>query len=446
MENNELLEEAMKYGFVRDQKVYLKPFMEYPERQVGEVKEKDEDALEYFAKRFEGFRQKVEALLEKINTAENKGSYLMKVLHLQEQIGSYEGLGDFTSLHRKLVAAEEDIKALISRNRDKNLATKIGIITEAEGLQESHDWQTTADRLKELRQQWIKTGPIDKALEEEVEGRFKTATDIFFQRKKDFFDLKQQMHRQALDKYKSLIDQSEALQESEEYETTTARLKELQNEWKTIGGNLPRKQANDLWNRFRAAHNHFFERLKKHNEQQRSGSRDKFFEDNLAAKKALATEAEGLLEKPLPEAVSRAKQLQADWKKIGPVRSAESDAVWERFVKSCDKVFEMSNLENVLRKKQPQLEKSGLAEQNQARVNLLRDFIKGDKTELEVLETNLGKLAENPANETFRQMLEGKIRTFNRRIQTKQELIEMYRQKNTAAGPSADQAAQEASQ
>ena len=66
MEENQRLEEAKKFGFVRDQKVYLKPFRDYPERQLGEVKNKEDEALEYFSRRFESFGQKVDALLAKI--------------------------------------------------------------------------------------------------------------------------------------------------------------------------------------------------------------------------------------------------------------------------------------------------------------------------------------------------------------------------------------------
>ena len=49
MENNDLLEEAKKYGFIQDQQVWLKPFMNYPARKVGEVKETEDDSLLYFA-------------------------------------------------------------------------------------------------------------------------------------------------------------------------------------------------------------------------------------------------------------------------------------------------------------------------------------------------------------------------------------------------------------
>ena len=39
-------------------------------------------------------------------------------------------------------------------------------------------------------------------------------------------------------------------------------------------------------------------------------------------------------------AMQEVKLAQADWKKIGPVRRARSEAVWQRFRAACDAVFE----------------------------------------------------------------------------------------------------------
>ncbi|WP_347157423.1 DUF349 domain-containing protein [Pontibacter chitinilyticus] len=429
MENNDLLEEARTYGFIQDQQVWLKPFMNYPARQVGDVKESEEDSLVYFAKRFEMFQDKVKGLLERIATSENKGSFLMKVLHMKEQVGNYDALGNFEQVYHTLSKAEEEINETIRQNREKNLSIKVALTQEAEALQDSIDWKETTEKLKELRANWIKTGPVEKELTEEVEERFKAAVERFFERKKNFFEDKKQMLNRTFDKYRDLIAQSVALQNSDEWEVTTAKLKQLQNQWKEVGGNLPRKTTSRLWTEFRKAHNHFFERLKQKINNEKTESRDKYYETNYERKKELVSEAEKLLQHyNLGDAVKRAKELQAEWKKVGPVSQSVSDMIWERFIKACDKVFETSSLEHYIRKRQ-QVNGEDLNETDglQARIAALRDFIKSDKNELEVLESNLGKLSDAPGNETFRNMLQGKIRNFNRKINTKQELIELFK-------------------
>ncbi|ARS37195.1 DUF349 domain-containing protein [Pontibacter actiniarum] len=434
MENNNLLEEAKKYGFIQDQQVWLKPFMNYPARQVGEVKETEDDSLVYFAKRFEMFRDKVNSLLDRIATSENKGSFLMKVLHMKEQVGSYDALGDFEEIYHTLSKSEEEINETIKQNREKNLSIKIGLIQEAEAHSESIDWKEATEKLKDLRTTWIKTGPVEKELTDEIEERFRNAVENFFERKKNFFEDKKRMQNRAYERYRELINQSYAIMNSEEWEETTAKLKQLQNQWKEVDGTLPRKTMTNLWNSFRKAHNHFFERLKRKIQKEKNASREQFYEQNYESKQALASQAEQLLQEySLGEAVKRAKELQAEWKKVGPVSPEVSDAVWERFIKACDRVFEMSSLEHYIRKRQ-QASNETFSETDglQARINALKDFIKSDRNELEVLETNLGKLNDSPSNDTFRNMLKGKIRNFNRKIGTKTALIEMFQSQLSA--------------
>ncbi|MHA6249465.1 DUF349 domain-containing protein [Pontibacter sp. CAU 1760] len=435
MENNDLLEEAKKYGFTQDQQVWLKPFMNYPARQVGDVKESEDDSLVYFAKRYEMFQEKVNNLLERIEASENKGSFLMKVLHMKELIGSYDALGDFEKLYHALTAAEEAINETIKQNREKNLTTKIALIQEAETLRDSIEWQETTDKLKDLRGTWIKTGPVEKELTDEIEERFRAAVEGFFERKKNFFEDKKKMQNRIYDKYRDLISQSVALQNSEDWEGTTAKLKQLQNQWKEVGGTLPRKTMTRLWTDFRKAHNHFFERLKKKISNEKVESRGKYYDDNYDRKRVLVEEAEQLLEQhSLNEAVKRAKELQAEWKKVGPVSPEVSDMIWERFIKACDRVFEMSSLEHYIRKRQ-QAANEDFTEVDgiQARISALKDFIKSDKNELEVLEGNLGKLSDTPGNDAFRNMLKGKIRNFNRKIGTKTAMIEMFKSQLSSA-------------
>ncbi len=430
-QQDHLLADARRYGYIEGDQVWLQPFMDLPSRQVGQVKESADASLLYFANRFRTFQGKVEELLQKIANSENKGSFLMKALHLKEQVATYDGLGDFETLHRRLTEAEEAVKVTVVRNREKNLATKLSLIEQAEELRNTLDWASAGEQIHELRQAWIKTGPVDKQLTEELETRFRVAVDDFFQRRKAFQSEKKAMTNHAADQYKGLIRKSEALQNSDDFESTTAKLKQLQQAWKEVGGSLPRKQANDLWTQFRAAHNLFFERLKVHIDSKRTDAKENFMDDNLTRKRALVAEATALLERPMHEAVARAKELQAAWKTVGPVRGEESDRVWEQFILACDKVFEMSALEHFIRKR-PENATAPPEEQVSMRVQALRDFIKYDKQEQETLQDNLDKLSATPANDAFRQLLQGKIRAFERKIRTKNELITLLRQRLVA--------------
>jgi hypothetical protein len=428
------LTEARRYGYVEDGGVWLRPTLGQPPRRIGQVKDTDDDALRYFAQRYEAFRTKVDELLNRLESADNQGSYLMKILHLQEQSKQHDGLGDYETLHRRLREAEDQLKLSVARNREKNLATKVSLIEQAEELRDSVDWISASEKVKELRQAWLKTGPVDKELTDELENRFHGAVQLFFDRRKAFQTDRKALARRTVDRYRELVNQAETLKHSDQFEATSRQLKQLQTAWRDVNGNLPKKQAAELWTKFRAANNHFFERLKNHIESQRTvattegrpSSVPSSAEDSLVRKRELANRAEALLSVPSNQAVNQAKALQAEWKQSGAVRGPESDRLWQRFMLACDKVFEMSALDYYLRKRQAEGAVTSPTERALAATTALRKFIENDRQELDLLRDNLDKLSTAPANDQFRQLLQGKIRTFDRKIQTKTELITLF--------------------
>ena len=62
---------------------------------------------------------------------------------------------------------------------------------------------------------------------------------------------------------------------------------------------------------------------------------------NLARKEALCAKAEALADSTeWDSAAAQFKQLQAEWKTIGPVRKSRSEAIWQRFRAACDRFFD----------------------------------------------------------------------------------------------------------
>ena len=433
-----LLADAQRFGYVEAGGVWLRPVLAQPARQIGQVKDTAEAALLYFAQRFGLLRTKVDNTLATMAASENKGSFLMKVLHLKEQLKTYEGLGNFEELHRQLVAAEQAMTVTVAQNREKNLATKLGFILEAEALRDSIEWVSASEKVKDLRQGWLKTGPIDKARAEELESRFQNAIQVFFDRRKAFQSDKKAMTNRVQARYLDLIQQAENLKNSDQFETVSRQLKQLQQAWREVNGTLPKKQASELWTRFRASNNHFFERLKTHiASQQAAGApgAPAAPEVLLARKRALAERAEALMNVPPQEAINHAKALQAEWKQVGTVRGEESDRIWQRFMVACDKIFELSALEYHLRKRPDGAPlPTDPAERARFRASTLRTLLVDDNQELATLRDNLANLSPSPANDAFRLMLQTKVRSFERKIRTKNDLIALFTQQAQAAG------------
>lgn len=101
-------------------------------------------------------------------------------------------------------------------------------------------------------------------------------------------------------------------------------------------GPLSGDSARSLALRFRAASNTFFTRRR-----EALSSRKQEWAENLARKEALCERAQQLAESTDWEpAAAELKNLQAEWKAIGPVRRDKSEAVWTRFRSAADKFFE----------------------------------------------------------------------------------------------------------
>jgi len=72
---------------------------------------------------------------------------------------------------------------------------------------------------------------------------------------------KKTRQRESLSKKKALVALAESLKDSDDIAGAAQQLKQAQEDWKT-SGYVPKKEGDKLWEAFRAACNHFFDRLK----------------------------------------------------------------------------------------------------------------------------------------------------------------------------------------
>ena len=87
--------ELRSLGYTKEGKVYLKSSLGKPDRVIGDVKAGETEAIDYFIRRFDLITKKVDTMLEAMDKAENKGSYLMQVLHLKYSLYTFNAIGRF---------------------------------------------------------------------------------------------------------------------------------------------------------------------------------------------------------------------------------------------------------------------------------------------------------------------------------------------------------------
>jgi hypothetical protein len=214
-----------------------------------------------------------------------------------------------------------------------NLKTKRELCEKIEALKESTDWKETSQKIKELQKEWHNTGPAQKPQEENLWKQFRAACDFFFNAQKAYFDSKEKERPLNLEKKLVLcttVENLTDLPDSEKYK----QIIELQNEWKNIGP-IPKEMEDEVWKRFRKPIDEFFETKKI-----KTDAEKQVREQNQKEKERLCIEAEGLsLSSDWRTAGDRIKELQREWKKIGPIQRELENAIWHRFHAACETFF-----------------------------------------------------------------------------------------------------------
>ena len=418
MENASLVDE---YGYVADGKVFLKGYLDYPDRQIGEVKRTEQEALDYFKNRFIIAQSKVAQLEEEVTDAQNKGSYLTKLLQLRKKLLSFDAIGDFPPLLDRLDQLEDVLSGLIHTNQLKNLEIKRALIGEAEVIAGNDDWKPTAEALQEIKTKWIKTGPVDKSIEAEVEMQFQELLDGFFQRRREFFNEQNKVIQERLDQYDELIRLVERAARGNDLEISYQEIRKLNNTWKTVG-EVPIKKGGKLFKRFKRTVQYVFNRYN----ESKGIVYEKKVDPRIEAQMKMADEAELLAKaqgKAIFDSANRAKELLNAWKEVKVPFKLQDKQINERFRAACDKIFELSYLGRVLDRKYPAFDLKSQAEQLRTKIREMEYLVKREKNDLHFAMQDADGL--DPEIPEDKQIL-NKINTQKRKIAMKEVILREF--------------------
>ncbi|WP_092980048.1 DUF349 domain-containing protein [Robiginitalea myxolifaciens] len=189
---------------------------------------------------------------------------------------------------------QEHFKQLDARY-ETNLETKNEIIAKILGISEqvADNHRAIQGQIREveaLRESFFKAGKVPQKENEKTWAAFKGAVRAFNKKKNAFYKNLKKEQQENLDRKRALLKRAEELKESEAWEEATPEMKRIQQEWKQIG-HVPRKFSDKIWKEFKAACNHYFNRLhSRKNADQAQHSKDlKVKEDILSELKEFQT-------------------------------------------------------------------------------------------------------------------------------------------------------------
>ena len=215
-----------------------------------------------------------------------------------------------------------------------NLSAKENLIKQMEALDKVEDPQELAKQIKKLQEEWKQTGHVPHEKSEAVWERFKSTSDKLYERCKAFYEEQDKVRQENMQKKTAICEEAEALAGSEEWKSTADKLKELQSAWKEVGPGQ-RKEEQAVWERFRKSCDEFFGRRKAHFDEVDSGRAE-----NTAKKEALVAEIEEAAKsEKMREAAQKIKDLQKQWKEIGPAERNKDQELWKKFRTCADEFF-----------------------------------------------------------------------------------------------------------
>lgn len=225
------------------------------------------------------------------------------------------------------------------QKEEDNLTGKLVILEKMDAfvkqLDSSSDWKEMEKEFEQLAKQFRKIGRVPVEKNQDVWNEYHTLQDTFHSMRFKH-DTK---YRKKIEKYlnrkRKLIDEAEALIDADDLADAARKVNKLHRRWKKAG-NLPQKDENDLWDRFKAATDAFNQKKSENIDLLREQE-----EKNLEEKQKLIDEAETIKDSEDWEKTHRALQSLMDrWKNVGPVPKKSSGKIWKKFKGAMDHFYD----------------------------------------------------------------------------------------------------------
>ncbi|HEY9183701.1 MAG TPA: DUF349 domain-containing protein [Salegentibacter sp.] len=272
--------------------------------------------------------------------------------------------------------------------KKQEIIEKIRLIAE-EDYTTHNKWQQKIKEIEALREEFFKAGKVPRSKNEETWSRFKQEVRKFNRNKNSFYkNLKKQQY-DNLEKKKELIKIAEDNKDSDDFKTVTPLMKKVQADWKKIG-HVPRKDSDKVWKQFKAACNHYFDRLHANRNEENKEEFEAYDKKKEILDRLKALELTGDKKEDLP----KIKELIAAWREVGKVPQNKR-FIEGKFNKTLDQVFNKIDMDKTkieMMKYENKIQSINEAEDDRKLQNehyFLTKKIEETKGEIRQLENNL---------------------------------------------------------
>lgn len=191
------------------------------------------------------------------------------------------------------------LKAGYAENAEKKRA----LVQQAQALQDSTDWKTTADKLIELQKEWKTIGMVPKKLGDQLWADFRAACNHFFDARSAQHADAHKDEKENLEKKRSIIEKLKALTE-EAAEGLQEKVQALSDEFANVG-HVPYKEKENIYQEYRAVLDVLYKSIRGNASRRRMDN----FKNNL---KNVAERGAAAVDNERSRLMRRYEQLKAD--------------------------------------------------------------------------------------------------------------------------------------
>ncbi len=270
--------------------------------------------------------------IEDWNEANKKANNLRKKWR---KIPYYESLQE-EDLKEKFEAALDVVYAKKEEILKKSAEVKENLIAQAKEVSLSDEFNKATKKMNELMEEWKKSGRAGSAKDDELWAQFAAARKTFFDRKNQYYEELNKKFAEAKDVKSQLVEEAKKLQDSEQWQKTSQKLKDMMDQWKAAG-HAGKEYENSLWEDFNAARQVFYDRRASYYEELHKQQ-----DINYEQKMALVNQAKGIVNSGefTRENTETMKQLSSEWKKVGSCGKEKENTVWKEFRAVNDEYFD----------------------------------------------------------------------------------------------------------
>ncbi len=225
----------------------------------------------------------------------------------------------FSEATRKIHDLRQSYYDDLEKTFEKNLEVKQEIIEKLKTIAETNfsshsQWQQKIKEIEVLRQSFFDAGKVPREKNEATWSAFKQVVRQFNRNKNAYYKSLKKEQYDNLNKKKELIQVAEDNKDNEDLKATMPLMKKIQTDWKKVG-HVPRKDSDKVWKQFKAACNHFFDRLHKASNEENEDETKAFDQKKELLDSLKSLELEGNKKTDLP----KIKAAIEEWKNIGKV-------------------------------------------------------------------------------------------------------------------------------